>query len=208
MSFYDRHVLPHVINCCCGLGVMTEQRLRVVPQAFGRVLEIGIGSGLNLAHYDHAKVDSVVGVDPTTELLALAEPRAAMMPFPVHLMAEGAEEIPLQAHHFDSVVVTYSLCTIPDVEAALAEMRRLLKPGGRLLFCEHGRSPDVAVSRWQDRLNPLWGKIAGGCNLNRDIAALIRGAGFIMDELDTGYLPGVPLRAAGYHFSGKAHSLP
>lgn len=204
MGFYDRHVLPHVINWGCGLGVMTEQRLRVVPQAVGRVLEIGVGTGLNFAHYDHALIESVVGIDPAAELLALAELRAAMAPFPVQLLAEGAEKIPLQSHHFDSVVVTYSLCSIPDVEAALAEMRRLLKPGGRLLFSEHGRSPDVAVSRWQDRINPLWGKIAGGCNLNRDIAALIRGAGFIFDELDAGYLPGVPLRAAGYHYSGRA----
>ena len=204
MNFYDRHVLPHLINWGCGLAVMTEQRQRIVPRARGRVLEIGVGSGLNLAYYDPRKVDAVVGIDPGQEILALASPRAASAPFPVELMAESAEQIPLPSQSFDSVVVTFSLCTIPHPEAALAEMRRLLKPEGQLLFSEHGRAPEVNVSRWQDRVNPLWGKIAGGCNLNRNIDTLIGAAGFRIDEMEAGYLPGVPLKIASYQYVGVA----
>ena len=204
MGFYDRHVLPHLINWGCGLGVMTEQRQRIVPRARGRVLEIGVGSGLNLAYYDPSKVDSVVGIDPGEEMLALAAPKAASVNFPVELLAESAEQIPLPAESFDSVVVTFSLCTIPNLPAALSEMHRLLKPDGQLLFSEHGRSPEAHVRRWQDRVNPIWGKIAGGCNLNRDIEGLISAAGFRIDEMDAGYLPGVPLKLAGYQYVGVA----
>lgn len=204
MGFYDRHILPHLINRGCGLEVMTDQRRRVVPRAAGKVLEIGVGSGLNLAHYDARKVSSVVGIDPSEELLALAEPRAASAPFPVRLLAEGAEHTSLPAQSFDSVVVTFTLCTIPDIEAALSEMRRLVKPDGRLYFSEHGRATDASVSRWQDRLNPLWNKIAGGCNLNRDIGKSIAQAGFRIEEIDTGYIPGVPLKVAGFQYHGVA----
>jgi ubiquinone/menaquinone biosynthesis C-methylase UbiE len=204
VNFYDRHLLPHLINCGCGMKAMTEQRQRIVPRARGRVLEIGVGSGLNLAYYDPRKVDSVVGIDPGEEILALAAPRAASAPFPVELLAESAEQIPLASQSFDSVVVTFSLCTIPHPETALAEMRRLLKPEGLLLFSEHGRAPDANVRRWQDRINPLWGKIAGGCNLNRNISGLIAAAGFRIDEMDAGYLPGVPLKIAGYQYTGVA----
>lgn len=204
MSFYDRYVMPRFIEWGCGMEEATAQRRIIVPRAQGRVLEIGIGSGLNLAHYDPAKVDSVVGVDPTQELLAMAEPRAAAVSFPVQLLVESAERIPLPAQSFDTVVVTYTLCTIPDPGAALAEMRRLLKPEGKLYFCEHGRSDEGNISRWQDRLNPLWKRCMGGCNLNRDIAATIAGAGFRFDEIDTGYMPKTPLRIAGYQYMGVA----
>jgi ubiquinone/menaquinone biosynthesis C-methylase UbiE len=204
MNFYDRHVLPHLINWGCGLEVMAEQRQRIVPRARGRVLEIGVGSGLNLAYYDPRKVDAVVGIDPGEEILALAAPRAASMPFSVELLAESAEQISLPSQSFDSVVMTFSLCTIPHPEAALAEIRRLLKPEGQLLFSEHGRAPETNISRWQDRVNPLWGKIAGGCNLNRNIDHLISAAGFRIDEMEAGYLPGVPLKIAGYQYVGVA----
>lgn len=181
-----------------------EQRMRIVPRAQGRVLEIGIGSGLNLALYDPAKVESVVGVDPSEELLALAQPRAAAAAFSVELRAESAERISLPAQGFDTVVVTFTLCSIPDLPAALAEMHRLLKPEGKLLFNEHGRSAEPNIRRWQDRINPLWNKIAGGCNLNRNIEVAIADAGFRIDEIDTGYMPGVPLKIAGFHYLGVA----
>lgn len=204
MNFYDRHILPRLIDCCCGLEAMTEQRLRIVPRAQGRVLEIGVGSGLNLAHYDPRKVEVVVGVDPTEALLAMAEPQAAAVSFPVQLLAQSAEQIPLSAQSFDTVVVTFTLCTIPNLDAALGEMKRLLKPEGRLYFSEHGRSPEAHIGRWQDRINPLWNKIAGGCNLNRDIGAAIAKAGFRIDKIDTGYMPKVPLKIAGYQYVGIA----
>ena len=204
MNFYDRHILPHLINWGCGQQAMTDMRLRIVPRAQGRVLEIGVGSGLNLMHYDAGKVESVTGIDPSQELLTLAEPRAAAAPFPVKLLAESAEKIALPAQSFDSVVITLTLCSIPDVGAALAEMHRLLKLDGKLYFSEHGRSPDTNINRWQDRLNPLWGKIAGGCNLNRRIDESIRRAGFRIDEIDTGYMPGIPLKIASYLYAGVA----
>lgn len=203
-SFYDRHVLPHLINWGCGLGVMTDQRRRVVPRATGKVLEVGVGSGLNLPFYDARKVESIVAIDPTEELLALAEPRAAAAQVPVRLLAESAEHTTLPSQSFDSVVVTFTLCTIPDVDAALHEMRRLLKPEGRLFFSEHGRAQDARISRWQDRINPLWNKIAGGCNLNRRIDLAIAQAGFRITEIDTGYMPGVPLKIAGFQYLGVA----
>lgn len=204
MGLYDRYILPHVINWGCGLDVMTEQRRRIVPQAQGRVLEIGIGSGLNLCHYDASKVESLTGIDPSQELLALAEPRVRAVEFPVQLLADNAEQIPLPAQSFDTLVVTFTLCSIPRLDAALAEMRRLLKPDGRLLFSEHGRSHEPAISRWQDRLNPLWNRIAGGCNLNRDMRAAIARAGFRIEELQTGYIPKVPLKIVAYQYTGIA----
>lgn len=204
MNFYDHHILPHLINWGCGLEVMTEQRRRVVPRASGKVLEIGVGSGLNLPYYDAQKVESVVAIDPAEELLVLAEPRAASAPVPVRLLAQIAEHTSLPSQSFDSVVVTFTLCTIPDIDAALAEMRRLLKPEGQLFFSEHGRAQDARVSRWQDRVNPLWNRIAGGCNLNRRIDLAIAKAGFRIDEIDTGYMPGVPLKIAGFQYLGVA----
>ena len=204
MGFYDRYILPRIIDLGCGMEEMTEQRRRIVPRAQGRVLEIGVGSGLNLAHYDPAKVDSVVGIDPTPELLAMAELRAASAAFPVELLAESAENIPLEAQSFDTVVVTYALCTIPNFEAALSEMRRLLKPEGKLYFSEHGRSPEVNISLWQDRLNPLWKILFGGCNLNRDIGTKITGAGFRIEEINNSYLPKFPLKIASYQYLGVA----
>lgn len=189
-SWYDRRVLPWLIDFACGIKPVRRQRRKVVPQAQGRVLEIGIGTGLNLEHYDKARVRAIVGLDPGLEMHRLARKRVAQAGIPVELVGLSAEKIPFDAGTFDTVVVTYSLCTIPDPVAALREMRRVLKPGGRLLYCEHGRAPDESVRRWQDRLTPMWSKLAGGCHLNRDIPALLREAGFASDDLETLYLPG------------------
>ena len=203
MGFYDNHILPRIIEWGCGMEIMQSQRQRVVPQARGRVLEIGIGPGHNLAYYDAAKVECVIGVDPSEPLLARAKQRSAAAPFPVELLTLGGEEIPLADASVDTVMVTFTLCTIPDVGAALAQMRRVLKPGGNLIFCEHGRSPDAAVQRWQDRVNPLWKRCFGGCNLNRDMPALIRSAGFRIAALESDYLEETP-RIAGYRYLGTA----
>ncbi len=175
----------------------------MLPAAEGRVIEIGLGSGLNLPFYDPIKVQEVIGVDPASAMLQRAESRIAAVPFPVTLEPLSGEDLPFDDGVADSLVCTFSLCTIPDPKTALREMRRVLKPSGRLIFIEHGASPDAKVKAWQDRLNGLWGRIAGGCNLNRPIAALIDSAGFRTEEIDCGYIPRAP-RFAGYGYSGWA----
>ncbi len=203
MSFYDRHILPRLLNWSCGAKPVREQRRKVVPRAQGRVLEIGIGSGLNLPYYDPAKVECVIGLDPAEVMLTYAKRKSGDLPFPVEYLALEGENIPLERASVDTVLVTYTLCTIPDALQALGGMRRVLKPGGQLIFCEHGKAPDAAVRLWQDRLNPLWGRIGGGCNLNRDIPALIEAAGFRIEGLESAYLPGTP-RFAGFNYWGAA----
>lgn len=204
-NWYERHVLPYLTDLACGVKPIRRQRRKVVPLARGRVLEIGIGTGLNLEHYDKARVDKIVGVDPALEMHRLARKRIAKAGMPVELVGLSAEKIPFEAGTFDTVVVTYSLCTIPDPLAALGEMRRVLKPGGRLIFCEHGLAPDPSVRRWQDRLTPLWSKVAGGCHLNRDIPALLKEAGFRSTDMETMYLPGP--RPLTYNYWGTAEAV-
>lgn len=190
MGLYDRHILPHLIDFACGMGAVMKARSQLVPQARGRVLEIGIGSGLNLSFYDPQRVEVVVGVDPSAEMQALARERAARCQVPVEMIALELGQIQAADASFDDIVCTFTLCTIPDAIAALREMRRVLKPGGRLLFCEHGLAPDLPVVRWQKRLTPLWKPLAGGCHLDRDIPALIGAGSFHIRELSTGYLKG------------------
>ena len=203
MGFYDRYILPKVLNWSCGAKPVRRQRQKVVPLAEGRVLEIGIGSGLNLPYYDPTKVERVIGLDPAEEMLTYARRKSGQLPFTVEYLALEGARIPLDRQSIDTVLVTYTLCTIPDAVAALEGMRQVLKPSGRLIFCEHGRAPDAAVRRWQHRLNPLWNRIGGGCSLDRDIPALIEGAGFRIDSLDTMYLPHTP-RFAGFNYWGSA----
>ncbi|HEV2123251.1 MAG TPA: class I SAM-dependent methyltransferase [Chloroflexota bacterium] len=190
MSFYHRHVLPHVINLACGTKPVMRQRARIVPSAEGRVLEIGIGSGLNLPFYDSSRVRELVGLEPGSEIRRMAEHKAQGLPMPTRFLDAGAEAIPLEDGSIDTVVITYTLCTVPQAERAVREMRRVLNPKGRLLFSEHGLAPDRGVQKWQDRLNPLWKVIGGGCHLNRDIKTLIESGGFQIETVDTGYLPG------------------
>ena len=190
MKFYDQHVLPHLIDFACGMGAVMKTRAQIVPQAEGRVLEIGIGSGLNLSFYDPAKVSVIVGVDPSAAMQKLARQRAAQISIPVEMVALELGQIQAADASFDSIVCTFTLCTIPDAATALLEMRRVLKPGGKLLFSEHGLAPDLPVVRWQHRLTPLWKPFSGGCHLNRDIPALIRAGGFSIGQLETSYLKG------------------
>lgn len=190
MGLYDRHVLPHLIDFACGMGAVMKARSQIVPLAKGRVLEIGIGTGLNLSFYDPQRVDLVVGVDPSADMQHLSRDRAARCQVPVEMIALELGQIQAEDASFDDIVCTFTLCTIPDAVAALSEMRRVLKPGGRLLFCEHGLAPDLPVVRWQRRLTPLWKPLAGGCHLDRDIPALIEAGGFHIRQLDTGYLKG------------------
>lgn len=190
MKFYDEKILPHLIDFACGMGQVMKTRAQVVPLAEGEVLEIGIGSGLNLAFYDPARVSRIVGVDPSADMQKLARQRAARIAIPVEMIALELGQIQAADASFDSIVCTFTLCTIPDPLAALQEMRRVLKPGGQFLFSEHGRAPDLKVRVWQDRLTPLWRPLAGGCHLNRDIPALLKAGGFRLREVHSRYLQG------------------
>lgn len=189
MGLYQDHVLPYLLHLTMRQRNLAAYRARVIPVAEGRVLEIGIGSGLNLPLYG-AAVERVVGLDPSPKLLAMTRKAARQAAIPVELIEAGAEAIPLSNGSIDTVVTTWTLCSIPGAQNALGEMRRVLKPGGRLLFVEHGRASDLNVCRWQDRLTPLWRRVSGGCHLNRAIGELIESAGFRIDRLETGYMRG------------------
>ena len=181
-----------------------RQRGKLVPEASGRVLEIGLGSGRNLPYYDADKVQELIGVEPSLELAARADKLAqqAGLEKKLKVLPTGAEEMPLEDKSVDTVVMTYTLCSVLEVDRALAEIMRVMKPSARLLFSEHGRAPDSGVRRWQNALNPLWKRIAGGCHLNRDIPGLLRKAGFRLEGLEELYLPGPrPLR---YNYLGVA----
>ncbi len=203
MSFYDKYILPHFLNCACGTKPIQYQREKVVPLATGLVLEIGIGSGLNIPFYNTAKVTRVLGLDPSEELNRMARKVAEEKGLAVEFILGGAEAIALPDNHVDTVLVTYTMCTIPQVAEANKEINRVLKPKGKLIFCEHGLAPDANVSKWQNRIDPYWGKIAGGCHLNRNIPALISAAGFKIESMEQMYLPGTP-KFAGYNYWGTA----
>jgi len=202
MSFYNRYILPRVIHVTCSLRPNMLQRRRVVPRATGTVLEIGIGTGLNLPFYDTGKVSRVVGLEPSREMLVKARRTARDVPFGVEFIDLPGEEIPLADHSIDTVLMTYTLCSIADTQAALRQMQRVLKPGGNLIFCEHGVAPDRTVRSWQDRLNPVWSRLGGGCQLNRDIPGLIRAGGFEIGDLRAEYIRG--WRPASFNYWGSA----
>lgn len=203
MGLYERYVLPFMIDKACGAPPVLKQREKVVPHAEGRVLEVGMGSGLNLAFYDPSRVERVFGLEPSEGMRRRAQANLARSPVEVEWLDLPGEEVPLDDHSVDSVVLTYTLCTIPDFRAALAQMRRVLRPGGHLLFCEHGEAPDASVRRWQARINPFWRRVAGGCNLNRPIPRCLEEAGFEIEQLDTLYLPNTP-RIAAFNYWGRA----
>ena len=202
MSFYEDRVLPRLINCACGSKPARKQREKIVHRAYGDVLEIGFGGGLNLPYYDRSRTGKVFALEPSAGMRRLAEPAVEASGMDVEFIDLPGEEIPLDDNAVDSVLVTYTLCSIPDVVAALRGMRRVLKPGGRMFFCEHGKAPDELVRRWQNRLNGAWRMFSGGCNMNRDIPALIQDAGFTIEDDNRMYIPGI--RALSYNFWGAA----
>jgi len=201
LGLYDKYILPKFLNCACGSKPINYQRQKVVPLAKGKVLDIGIGSGLNIPFYNSDKIDKVIGIDPSHELIELAKELANDSKASIELVIGSAESIPYPDNFFDTVLVTYTMCTIPNVAIANKEMWRVLKDDGRLIFCEHGLAPDKKISKWQNRIDPFWGKIAGGCHLNRDIQKLITDAGFSFETLDKMYIPSTP-KFAGYNYWG------
>ena len=203
MGFYNKYILPKFLNCACGSKPINFQREKIVPLAEGIVLDIGIGSGLNIPFYNKSKIDYLYGLDPSDELLKIAKTIAKKNEFEINFLQCGAEAIPLPDNSIDTVLITYTMCTIPDVELSNEEIMRVLKPKGQLLFCEHGLAPDTNVIKWQRRINPIWNKIAGGCNLNRDIPKLITSSGFKILNMEEMYLPSTP-KFAGYNYWGIA----
>ena len=205
-GFYDRFVLPRVLNCICGLPAVMNSRKSVVPRAKGRVLEIGMGSGLNLSLYDPSKVKWVWGLEPSPQMRKLAQTRAQRSGVEVRWIELPSEKIPLESSSVDTVVLCFTLCTISDWKRALFEMKRVLKPDGQLLFCEHGLAPDPKVALWQDRLNSTWSALAGGCQLNRPTLDCLKVAGFELCDLKQQYVS-YP-KFASYISLGMAHKSP
>jgi ubiquinone/menaquinone biosynthesis C-methylase UbiE len=203
MGFYQDHVVPHLINLAMRNERIAPYRARVVPKAEGRVLEVGIGSGLNLPLY--AAAEHVIGLEPSPKLLAMAKRNAGAVPFSTEFVEGSAESIPLADASVDTVLTTWTLCSIPDALRALTEMRRVLKPSGWLLFVEHGRAPDERVRWWQEHLTPIWKPMAGGCRLDRPISDLIGEAGFRIERLDTGYAEGLKPMSFMYEGSARPH---
>ena len=203
MGLYNKYILPKFINCACGSKPINYQRSKIVPYAKGVVLDIGIGSGLNIPFYNKSNINHLYGLDPSSELIEIAKRVAKTHKLEIEFLECGAESIPLADNSIDTIVITYTMCTIPDISLSNAEMFRVLKPNGKLLFCEHGIAPDESVAKWQKIINPVWNKIAGGCNLNRDIPRLIKSSNLKISEIEEMYLPSTP-KFAGYNYWGVA----
>lgn len=205
MGFYSRYILPHFINCACGTRPIQRQRAKVAPLVEGVVLELGFGSGHNMTFLDPARIEKLYAVEPEKGMRALSAKAAAHAPFPIEVRGETAETLAIPEQSVDTLLLTYVVCTIPDPVSALRASRKFLKPGGRVVFCEHGLAPDADVQKTQRSVEPLWKRLAGGCHLTRDIPALIRESGYAIDHMDQMYLPKTP-RFAGFNVWGTAHA--
>lgn len=203
MSFYENRVLPFVIDLACSMQPIMELRRKVVPRCEGVVLEVGAGSGINFALYESGRVSKVYALEPSIGMQRKAQKNLARSKVAIEWLGLPGEQIPLPDNSVDTVLLTYTLCTIPDYAAALQQMYRVLKLGGKLYFCEHGRAPDADVQRLQDKLTPTWKKWAGGCHLNRPVTEYIQQAGFKITEQDNAYMEKGP-RFAGYMYTGCA----
>ena len=202
MGVYDTYVLPHLIDLACGSGDISAQRQKIVPLATGRVLEVGMGPGLNLPFYDRTEVELVWALEPSEGMRRKAAAAIDASDLDVRWMDLPGEEIPLDDNSVDTVVLTYTLCTIADPVRALEQMRRVLRRGGRVLFSEHGEAPDESVRKWQHRIDPIWTRLAGGCHITRPIPQLIESGGFHLVDVESGYLPGA--KVASYNSWGIA----
>ena len=202
-SLYEKYLLPKMLDCCCSTKPINYQRNKVVPHAKGKILEIGIGSGINIPFYKKSQIEKLYGLDPSEELNHMAHKVANQNSLDVEFLLSGAEEIPLPSNSIDTILITYTLCTIPDLNSSMSEMKRVLKDDGNFLFCEHGIAPDQNIIKWQNRINPVWGKLFGGCSINRDIPDIIKSSGFKLNKLNQMYLPGTP-KIVGYNYWGHA----
>lgn len=202
MGLYNKYILPAVIDWTCKQKPNVRQREKVIPLAKGEVLEIGVGSGLNLPIYHKDQVKHLTAIDPSINIWKKNKVNISKLPFGFSFCEAYAENIPMDNSCFDSVVITYTLCTISDTLKAMEEIRRVLKPDGQLIFCEHGKAPDKGVRRWQNFTNPLWKRLGGGCNLNRDIPLIIKESGFKMNHMETMYIPG--WKPASFNYWGTA----
>jgi len=203
MGFYSDHIEPTLVSCACGMRAISRERAQVVPYVEGRVLEVGFGSGHNAPFYNANKITHLYALEPSAAMRKRAQKNITELAFPMEWLDLPGEEIPLAEASVDTVLVTYTLCTIPAVDAALEGMHRVLKPGGKLVFLEHGLAPDPGVVKWQNRLNGIWGTLGGGCNLNREPDILIKKAGFQIEKIDRHYAKGAP-KISGYMTSGIA----
>jgi ubiquinone/menaquinone biosynthesis C-methylase UbiE len=202
MGIYRKYILPGAVDATCRNASLMKQRLKIIPEASGSVLEVGIGSGLNLPFFDREKTRHLVGLDPSERIWARNRTDPRSLPFSFEFIQAPAEDIPASGNSFDTVVITYTLCTIGDFNTAMKEIRRVLKPDGHLLFCEHGRAPDRRVRTLQNLLNPFWKQISGGCHLNRDVPSIIEKNGFRIKSMETGFVH--KWRPGSYHYLGKA----
>ena len=200
---YEKYLLPKLLDTCCSTKPINYQRKKIVPHAEGTILEIGIGSGLNIPFYEKSKVNTIYGLDPSSELCEMAKKTAIKSELDIDFLINGAEEIKLISNSVDTVLLTYTLCTIPNPFDALREIKRVMKPDGKIFFCEHGIAPDKTIIKWQNRINPLWGKLFGGCNINRDIPNILLEGGFKINNLEQMYLPSTP-KIVGYNYWGNA----
>ncbi len=206
MAFYDRFILPNLINSACKQGPIMKQRAKIVPEAEGIVAEIGMGSAPNLPFYDPKKVKALIGIEPNPGLRKKATRAIAASDLDIELLDGRAEALPLEGGSVDTVVLTYTMCSLPDVPGALSEVRRVLKPGGRLLICEHGAAPDEGVLKWQRRIEPAWKVVGGGCHLARPIDRMVEAGGFRFDTLLAEYVPKTP-KIVGYDYVGMARTI-
>ncbi|WP_084420177.1 class I SAM-dependent methyltransferase [Henriciella litoralis] len=207
MGLWGKYVVPPLVSCACATKPIMKQRAKVVPQAAGSILEVGCGAGTNFGYYDQSKVERLYALEPSSGMIKRARKAASMLGWAdrIEIIKAGAEAVPLEDNSIDTVVLTFVLCTIPDWQATLSEIRRVLKPGGIILFSEHGLAPDEDVTKWQKRIEPVWKPLVGGCHLTRDTEAMLREAGFTLDDTQTMYLPNTP-RFAGFVSWGSARA--
>tara|TARA_B100001250_G_scaffold254907_1_gene219366 strand:- start:49 stop:672 length:624 start_codon:yes stop_codon:yes gene_type:complete len=203
VDFYEKYILPHLLNCTCNQKPFVHQRRKVVPLAKGNILEIGIGSGLNIPFYEAEGIDKIWGIDPSEELIAMAKNQVKDDTPDIELIISKAEEIDFEDDFFDTILMTYTMCTISNLSEAFTELKRVIKPTGKLIFCEHGMAPDENVIKWQNRINTFWPKISGGCNINKEIPSIIESSGFSISDLENMYLPKTP-KVLGFNYWGTA----
>lgn len=205
-NWYEAQIMPKLITCACSQGQVMKRRAAVVPRAHGAVFELGCGGGINHSFYDTTSITSYAGIDPHPALLEAARTAAETKGWQADLRQSSGEAIPFEDASFDCAVCTFTLCSVTDPDRVLSELRRILRPGGAVLFCEHGAAPDASVARWQARIEPVWKRLAGGCHLTRPISAAFQSAGFAVERVGKGYTPQAP-RFAGWMEWGAAHKL-